>query len=170
MSKPKSAAARQAKAPASKHWRGTFLAHLAATSNVTAAALAANITLGYVYRLRREDATFRAAWMDALSEGYDNLEMELLQHLRGLESAAADDAAPKRKFDTATAFRCLTAHREAVTREKGRRTLADEVATIAAINEKIDRLRLNAAATDKAVRKARRASRPAAVPSAVDGN
>ena len=58
--------------------------------------------------------------------------------------------------DTAIALRCLTAHRESVAREKGRRTLADEVATIASINAKIDDMRARSKAGDAAVRKARR--------------
>ena len=50
----------------------------------------------------------------------------------------------------------LRAARESVAREKGRRTLADEVATIAAINAKIDSLRARAKEGEKAVRAARK--------------
>ncbi|WP_133366658.1 hypothetical protein [Qipengyuania sediminis] len=156
---PAEAEAAAAKAqPIPTNWRARFLAHLGETSNVTAAARHAKVPLHVVYKHRRTDPAFRGAWFAALAEGYDNLEMELLQHLRGKEEEgeAPGASAAKRKFDTATAFRCLTAHRESVAREKGRRTLADEVATIAAINEKIDRLRLNAKASDQAVRKARK--------------
>lgn len=139
-----------------------FLAELAATSNVAAAAAAADLAVGNVYRLRRSDPNFARLWYAALSEGYDNLEMELLQHLRSRDTgsggggeAGTDDA--KRKFDVATALRCLTAHRESVAREKGRRTLADEVATIAAINAKIDAMRARANDGDAAIRAARTA-------------
>ncbi len=147
---------RAASRPASRHWRKAFLAKLGETSNVAAAARAARVSLSRVYKQRREDAAFAGEWYGALAEGYDNLEMELLQHLRGGETAKS---AAKRKFDTATAFRCLAAHRDSVAREKGRRTLAEEVATIAAINAKIDRLRLNAGAADKAIKAARRGVR-----------
>ncbi|MBX7481480.1 hypothetical protein [Qipengyuania qiaonensis] len=131
-----------------------FLHELAETSNVAAAAAIADIPIHRIYRLRRTDPDFARQWYAALAEGYDNLEMELLHHLRSGESPA--DIAAKRKFDTATALRCLTAHRENVAREKGRRRLADEVATIASINEKIDAMRMQARAGDAAIRKARR--------------
>jgi hypothetical protein len=130
-----------------------FLDELAESSNVAAAAVA-DIPVGTVYRLRRTDPDFARRWYAALAEGYDNLEMELLAHLRSGESPEG----PKRKFDVATALRCLTAHRESVAREKGRRTLADEVATIEAINAKIDALRARAKEGDKAVRAARKAT------------
>ncbi len=142
---------------APKNWRDKFLAALADTSNVTAAAEIADISLGWVYKTRREDADFKARWYAALAEGYDNLEMELLAHLRGSEIGVP--AEPPRKFDTATALRCLTAHRESVARERGRRTLADEVATIAAINAKIDTLRQRAKEGEAAIRAARKAAK-----------
>lgn len=128
-----------------------FLEELARTSNVAAAAEAAEVGLGRVYRLRREDPDFARRWYAALAEGYDNLEMELLHRLRSGESA------DRQKFDTATALRCLTAHRENVAREKARRRLAEEVTTIAAINAKIDAMRAHAKQSDAAVRKARQA-------------
>lgn len=120
-----------------------FLDALAATYNVTAAAEAASLSTSAIYRQRREDPAFARRWYAALAEGYDNLEMELLGRLRAGESSesssgAASAKAPK--FDTATALLCLTAHRESVAREKGRRTLAAEVTTIASINAKIDAL------------------------------
>ncbi|MGX7927358.1 hypothetical protein ACWPMX_12400 [Tsuneonella sp. HG094] len=133
-----------------------FLDELAETSNVAAAAAVADLPVSKVYRLRRTDPDFARRWYVALSEGYDNLEMELLQHLRNGGEPAAD--APKPKFDVATALRCLTAHRESVAREKGRRTLADEVATISAINERIDAMRAQAREGEAAIRRARKAN------------
>lgn len=144
---------------ASRRWLKTFLARLGETSNVTAAAQAANISLSAVYKLRREDAAFASDWYGALAEGYDNLEMELLQHLRAGDEASPATGAARRKFDAATAFRCLAAHRDSVAREKGRRTLAEEVATIAAIDAKIDRLRLNEKAATRAIAAARKGNR-----------
>ena len=44
-----------------------------------------------------------------------------------------------------------------VAREKGRRTLADEAATIAAINAKIDAMRARAKESEAAIRQARKA-------------
>ena len=146
---------------APRNWRDRFIAALGETSNISAAADAAQISLSWVYKTRREDAEFARRWFEALCEGYDNLEMQLLEHLRHGEAGGSKDAA-KRKFDTAGALRCLTAHREAVAREKGRRTLAGEVTTIAAINAKIDALRAQRKAGDKAIARARAETRKSA--------
>lgn len=159
----KTAAPRRQKPRPGKNWQARFLARLGETSNITAAAEAGRVSLSYVYKQRRTDAQFARAWFDALAEGYDNLEMELLQHLRAGKGEEAGASSGKARFDTATAFRCLAAHRESVAREKGRRTLAEEVATIESINAKIDRLRLNEKAATKAIaaaRKSNRARRP----------
>ncbi len=126
---------------AAKNWPDTFINELAETSNVKAACDAANISQACVYKKRRDDADFARRWFEALSEGYDRLEMELLGRLRSgrLEDTSADGT--KRKFDVSTAFRCLAAHRENVLREKGRKIMSEEIATIAAINAKIDGMR-----------------------------
>ena len=135
-----------------------FLEELAQTSNVSAAAAAAGIEVGRIYRLRRAEPEFAARWYAALAEGYDNLEMELLGRLRaGKKGKDKEDG-----FDTAAALRCLAAHRESVAREKGRRTLAEEVITIESINAKIDRLRLAGEAGRKAMAAARREKTKAA--------
>ena len=129
-----------------------FLTELAETSNVSAAAEAAQVSASKVYKLRRTDPDFARRWYAALAEGYDNLEMELLGRLRSGDESARDKA----RFDTAAALRCLAAHRESVAREKGRRTLAEEATTIASINAKIDSLRLAGEAGRKAIAEARR--------------
>jgi hypothetical protein len=131
-----------------------FLEELAETSNVAAAAVA-DLPVSKVYRLRRTDPDFARRWYAALSEGYDNLEMEVLLYLRGGGGDGSDEAG-KRKFDVATALRCLTAHRDSVAREKGRRTLADEVATIDGINARIDTMRIRAKEGEAAIRRARK--------------
>ena len=136
-----------------------FLEQLAETSNVAAAAASAGLSVSNIYSLRRSDPDFAKRWYAALAEGYDNLEMELLHHLRRQDADNSDPAADgaKRKFDVAAALRSLTAHRESVAREKGRRTLAEEAATIAAINAKIDAMRARAKDNDAAIRAARKA-------------
>ena len=141
---------------APRNWRDTFITALAETSNISAAAEAAEISLSWVYKTRREDPEFARRWFGALCEGYDNLEMDLLARLREGRFEDTDADGSKRRFDVATALRCLTAHRESVAREKGRRTLADEVATIAAINQRIDAMRERARESDAAIRRARR--------------
>ena len=85
-------------------WAGRFLDALRRGMGAREAARVAGVTTSRVYRLRRTDPDFARRWYEALAEGYDNLEMELLQQLR---SSPSPD---KQKFDTATALRCLTAH------------------------------------------------------------
>ena len=121
-----------------------FLEELAQSSNVAAAAAVSGLSTGQVYTLRRSNPDFARRWYAALAEGYDNLEMELLARLRDGRLEDRDSEGTPRKFDFATALRCLTAHRDNVAREKGRRTLREEVATIEAINTKIDELRARA--------------------------
>lgn len=123
---------------ARRNWETIFINELAETSNVKAAAEAADVSQSMVYKKRRDDPDFAAKWYAALAEGYDNLEMELLGRLREGRLEETGEDGTKRKFDIGTAFRCLIAHRENVSREKGRKTLADEVATMKSINAKID--------------------------------
>lgn len=132
-----------------------FLARLAESSNVSAAAAEAGVATATLYARRRADAEFAQAWCEALAEGYDRLEMELLERLRTGRIEDVDADGSRRKFDVATAFRCIAAHREAVAREKGRRKLADEMVTMEAINAKIDELRRKeeAALAEQAARK-----------------
>jgi hypothetical protein len=91
--------------------REPFLAALAESSNVFAAARKAKVPTGTEYKLRRGDADFRGAWLNALCEGYDNLEMSLLHRLR-IGELEGTPTKNRRKFDNATAFRLLAAHRE----------------------------------------------------------
>lgn len=132
-----------------------FIEELALSSNVAAAAAVSGLSTGQVYGLRRTDPDFARRWFAALAEGYDNLEMDLLARLRDGRLEEIDADGKPRKFDFATALRCLSAHRENVAREKGRRTLAEEAATIEAINAKIDALRIRAregAATERRIK------------------
>ncbi|WP_162935686.1 hypothetical protein [Tsuneonella amylolytica] len=118
-----------------------FLARLAETSNVSAAAADAQLSTASVYDRRRDDPTFAQRWTDALAEGYDRLEMDLLERLRTGRLEDVDAEGKRRKFDVSAAFRCIAAHRETVAREKGRRKLSDEIVTIEAINARIDKMR-----------------------------
>ena len=108
---------------AKRNWERIFLDQLGETSNVKAACELASVSQSLVYKRRRDDPDFARQWYAALSEGYDNLEMELLSRLREGRLEDVDAEGNKRKFDIGTAFRCLVAHREAVGREKGRQTL-----------------------------------------------
>jgi hypothetical protein len=134
---------------APKNWRDIFIARLGETSNVTAAAEAADISLSHVYKTRRADPTFARRWYDALCEGYDNLEMDLLHRLRTGRVEETDEAGNPVKFDLSTAFRCLFAHRETVLKEKGRRSMVEESATIASIEAKIQAMRAREAEAER---------------------
>jgi hypothetical protein len=145
---------------APKNWPDIFINELAETSNVKAAAQAASVSQSCVYKKRRDDPLFARRWFEALAEGYDNLEMDLLWRLRTGQLEDTDADGTKRKFDIGNAFKCLIAHRDNVAREKGRKTLVDEVTTIQSINAKIDALRAKEerAAELDAKRKARSAN------------
>jgi hypothetical protein len=125
-----------------KRWRKTFLATLAATSNVTASAKAAQVSTTRAYDARRKDAAFYRAWQEALCEGYEHLEMSLLQRLReGEIKPAAGAKKGTRVFDNANALRLLVAHRESVSRQQGIRATRDAREVIAQINARIEKLR-----------------------------
>jgi len=121
-----------------EHWRDIFLDALAQTSNVTTAAATAGATTSLAYRFRRSDAAFAAQWRRALREGYDNLELELLGHLR--------DPQPDRKMETGAAVRLLAAHRATVERERALDEEEDVGAVRASIDRFIDAIRVNRAA------------------------
>lgn len=124
------------------HWTSVFLAALADTSNVSAAARKADIDVSTAYHRRRHDHDFNRQWQVALCEGYDNLEMELLYRLRtGELKPASGTKRASRTFDNATAFRLLAAHRESAARERAQRdrTSAEEIR--AAIDRKVEELR-----------------------------
>jgi len=125
-----------------KRWRKAFLAELAATSNVTASAKAASVSTTCAYDARRKDAAFYRAWQEALCEGYEHLEMSLLQRLRDGEIKPAIGAKRGiRVFDNANALRLLIAHRDSVSRQQGRRDHEDTTAVLERINIRIDRMR-----------------------------
>lgn len=137
--------------PLSKHWRKDFLTALAETSNVTRAAEVAGVSTGRAYKVRREEAEFRREWFDALCEGYDHLEMEVLRRLRDGDFATQEGG----KFDFAAALRVLGAHQQSVSAQKALRSDMDEEAVLLSITAKIDALRL--------------AHRQADVPLAIEG-
>ena len=124
-----------------KGWKDKFLTEQAQTSNVSAAARKAGVETTAVYKTRRSDAEFYRHWQEALAEGHDNLEMDLLRRLRIGELTGGGPAKSRRKYDNAIAFRLLSAHREAVGRQKALRANQDEDAIIQSINEKLSKMR-----------------------------
>jgi len=118
--------------PQKDQWTSLFLAELAATSNVSASARRAGVPNTLVYETRRTDPAFNRAWRLALCEGYDALEMALLQRLREGEIKPASGAKKGvRTYDNASALRLLTAQRED----------EDAEAIIASINAKLEKMR-----------------------------
>ena len=115
-----------------RNWQPAFLLALAETSNVSAAATAAGIQPSYPYKAKRDDSTFAQSWREALCEGYDNLELELLHRLRFGETKEGDA-----KFDNANALRLLTQHRETVARQRAIRENADIAQVRASIHAKL---------------------------------
>lgn len=91
---------------ANSYWRRTFLKALTRTSNVTRAAQEAGIPVATAYTAKRTNPNFARQWRAALFEGYEELEMEVLAHLRGTLT--------DRKIDVANAIRQLAVHRKTV--------------------------------------------------------
>jgi hypothetical protein len=128
--------------PRKLNWTKTFLAALAETSNVSAAARLAGASTAQVYEARRTDSDFAKQWRRALCEGYDLLEIELLQRLRsGIDAEGEDGKRAKRAFDNATALRLLAAHRDTVARERAVREEENADAILASLNTKLERMR-----------------------------
>jgi hypothetical protein len=119
-----------------RHWRTEFLDALADTSNVTAASAAAKVHPSRPYKVRRLEPEFARLWRAALLEGYQNLEMEVLQRLRFGEPKDSEA-----KFDNANALRLLGLHRETVTRERAMRENEDVELVRASIDAKLEGLR-----------------------------
>ena len=123
-------------------WTRIFLAELAMTSNVSAAARKAGVTTAKVYEARRDDPEFYRLWKIALSEGYELLEMALLQRLRDGEfKPAAGARRGFRTFDNASALRLLAAHKESAAQQRAIRDHEDAGAVLASIDAKLERMR-----------------------------
>lgn len=116
-----------------RHWRGLFLDTLAETSNVSEAARRAGINPSRAYKVRREEAGFRAKWAAALAEGYAHLEMETLHRLRMGTDAGKDE----RKFDLANALRLLALHRQSVAQTAAQESDDAEEAILAILHSRI---------------------------------
>lgn len=133
----------KSKAGTTARWTKAFLAALADSSNVAAAARSAGIDASTAYQKRRQDNDFDRQWQIALCEGYDNLEMELLHRLRTGELKTLPGAKKtNRSFDNATAFRLLAVHRESAVRQRSAREHVSVSEIRASIDRKVEELRL----------------------------
>jgi hypothetical protein len=136
---------RGAKAPPRRRlftsWSKDFIDHLAVTSNVAAAAREAEIDTAAAYRAKRTNPEFNRQWRQALCEGYDLLEMELLQRLRTGAAGSAEGKRVATTHDNAIAFRLLVAHRAEAARHRAVRDNQDSEAILLSINAKIEKMR-----------------------------
>jgi phage terminase small subunit len=122
-------------------WSRKFLDHLAETSNVTASAKVAGVSTGTAYEAKRTRPEFNRQWRRALCEGYELLEMELLDRLRTGEIRNSIAKRGVRAFDNANAFRLLIAHRDEAGRQRAARDNEDTDAIIASIDAKLAKMR-----------------------------
>ncbi|WP_114521022.1 hypothetical protein [Altererythrobacter sp. ZODW24] len=130
------------RAPSPTQWKRVFLETLAETSNVTAAAKQAGMSVREVYKVRRDDPEFAALWRRALFEGYEHLEMEVLAYLRG--------NLPDRKIDVPNAIRQLAAHRKTVAEMRAIDEDENEQDVLDSIDRVIDEMKAEWAAYDEA--------------------
>lgn len=103
---------------------GLFLAHLAATSNVTASCAAAGFSTTAVYQRRMKRPGFRDAWAEALDEGYARLEMMLVERATRAPDPAEPDAGPVAAgtaMTTGEAMNLLKLHKAATAGQAPRR-------------------------------------------------
>jgi hypothetical protein len=72
-----------------------FLAHFAGTADVTAAARAAGVCESTVYKHRQRDPAFRAAFQEALEEGYARLDIDALRQRLAAQAALKAGVIPQ---------------------------------------------------------------------------
>ena len=138
--------------PAFARWSKIFLAELATTSNIAASARKAQVPVATVYETRRRNPEFFRAWQQALCEGYDHLEMELLLRLRtGEIKRAAGAKLGVRTYENAVALRQLAAHKDSVARQRAIRDNETAAEVVASINAKLDLMRQRALAAGEDV-------------------
>lgn len=71
--------ARRSNREISQRSRDEFILSLSETCNVSLSAKRAGVSLSTVYKMRQRDAAFAAGWQRALDDGYQRLEMGLVQ-------------------------------------------------------------------------------------------
>jgi len=135
--------------------RKMFLATLAETSNVTAAARAAGMNRAGAYDLKARDESFARQWKAALEQGYAELEMHLMRHtIEGTtrtekvvdgETGQVKQVRVVHSFPLTMAARLLAAHRAEVAawRRDGGDAWGDESkeTEIDRLNAHMDRVR-----------------------------
>lgn len=96
-----------------------FLEVLAETCNVTRACAAAGVGVTSVYRRKKENAAFRAAWLAAISIAYQQLELVLLERaFNGVEklvNVRAGETRTMREYSNQLGIALLKMHRDTAT-------------------------------------------------------
>lgn len=87
---------KRSKREISQRSRDEFILSLSETCNVSLSAERAGVALSTVYKIRQRDAAFAAAWQRALDDGYQRLEMGLVQAALAAVEGPRDDAAGDR--------------------------------------------------------------------------
>ena len=94
----------------------TFLASLVETCNIRLSAKRAGLSHHHVYDRRNKDASFRASWDEALSTGYAQLEMMMLERaLHGVAKVITSrdgTTTTMREYSDRTALALLRMHRD----------------------------------------------------------
>ena len=127
-----------------------FLATLAETCNVTAAAEAAGVSVSSAYARRKKVAAFRAGWAEAIAEGYQRLELVMLERaLNGTEKIVVrrDGSEERmREYPNQIALHLLKMHRESAMEAIEEPAEADIEEVRERLFEKLQRLRKRAEA------------------------
>lgn len=85
--------------------RQIFLEHLLLTCSVTKSVAAVGMTMPGAHKLRSRDAAFAAAWAEALAQGYQQIEAQLLE--RALGNWGGNGSEDARPFDPELGLRVL---------------------------------------------------------------
>lgn len=122
-----------------------FIEVLADSCNVSLAARAIKRSISNVYKQRTINATFRAAWDQALAIGYARLEMMMLERaLHGVEKAVKlsnGESRIMREYNDRVALALLRQHRDSVGAIESRLDEEDYQEACERIIDKLARLR-----------------------------
>lgn len=122
-----------------------FIEVLADSCNVSLAARAIRRSVSNVYKQRQSNATFRAAWDQALAIGYARLEMMMLERaLHGVEKTVkltSGESRIMREYNDRVALALLRHHRDSVGATESRLDDDDYQEACQRIIDKLARLR-----------------------------
>jgi hypothetical protein len=122
-----------------------FLSVLAATCNVSEACRQSGVPMTVVYRRKKMDAGFRAAWVEALSVAYSRLELMLLDRaFNGTEKVITrKDGSEERmlEYPNHIALRLLQMHRDTVVEAESETPAEDAAEIRERLIQKLQRLK-----------------------------